>query len=368
MMPAASSAHDHATEFYRAGAVPALRKIAEVALPAEDSSESGTGDEVSEDQREVLIPELAPAVLSATRVLAVNDEIVQSLVAAGTLDVARRALQIGAGDCTQSDAGAEEKSSVVPGPPNDSEARAEILKRKRIEALTASALGLVRNLCGNDEIKTTLCLGDSSTTSALPSILGAVRHFRSRASVQEHGLGTLAAMALRRPGNALRIVEAGGARDMLTAMRQHPSVVPVQRQGALAVRNVASRLVGRDCDASVGADNGSGGIAAAAPDSAGVVDVCENFLDLGAESVLRDIAGKHQGSVDEAYAALRDLGCSVSMVKIDADALATGNASAAPSRTIMFGEVKPKFNPVFEESKELGAGGMEGRIASHAGC
>merc|ERR1712071_578693 len=75
------------------------------------------------------------------------------------------------------------------------------------------------------------------------------------------------------------------------------------------------------------------------------------FLELGAEDVLRNIAGRHQGSVDEAYAALRDLGCSVSLVKFNANDLKNGNKSRG---TLMFGgKHNSNFRQVYEESKGL---------------
>ena len=154
--------------------------------------------------------------------------------------------------------------------------------------------------------------------------------------------------------------------EVLTAMRRHPSAVPVQRQGALAVRNVSSRLI-KMAEAEQQMENGGGGGGrassvspkSAAADTTGAptacpVEVREAFLDLGAEAVLRDIAGRHQGSVDEAYAALRDLGCKVSMVRYDTHDDGEAKAGSGTRGVAMFGETKSRFNPVFEESNELG--------------
>jgi len=68
--------------------------------------------------------------------------------------------------------------------------------KKQRQHLTAGAIGLIRNLCGNDEIKTTICLGISSdpSSSSLHVILEGMRLYRDNASIQEHGLGALAAM------------------------------------------------------------------------------------------------------------------------------------------------------------------------------
>jgi len=53
--------------------------------------------------------------------------------------------------------------------------------------------------------------------------------------------------------------------------------------------------------------------------------------------------------VDEAYAALRDLGCDVKRLVVDQS---TGQVKDAVEE---FGTVKSSFNPVFESSNELEA-------------
>lgn len=315
----ASSAHDHAMEFHRAGAVPPLVDIARGALSKwDDGIESAAAD----DER------LAAAALVALRTLALNDEIVQTTVALGVLPVLAQALRIGASV-------AESWTGDGGGDP------------ARTPRLVAASLGLLRNLCGNDEIKTSLCLGTSSSPPVLLDLLRSMRLCPSAAIVQEHGCGALAAMALRRPANARAILDADGPRRVIAAMRRHGGNVGVQRQGALAVRNVASRLLR---DASGDGDGGDGSGASSGSGEQSLVR--DAFLDLGAEEVLREIAGRHQGSVDEAYAALRDLGCAVSLVKFDAEDL-RGERSGV-SRTMMFGEKhNSNFRPVYEESAGL---------------
>mmetsp|Transcript_17661 Transcript_17661/g.50589 ORF Transcript_17661/g.50589 Transcript_17661/m.50589 type:complete len:844 (+) Transcript_17661:140-2671(+) len=332
-----SSAHDHVLEFHRRGVVPVLHEVTALALGG------GGGD-----------AELASAALAATRTLAVNDEIVQALVAVGVLRSARMALAEGVADSDGDGAGKEEE---------DKNEKAQARQRR---SLASASLGLLRNLCGNDEIKTNLCLGtadgNAESATVLPSIVRSMRRYRSDAAVQEHGCATLAAMALRKPANALRIVEEGGPMEVLTAMRRHPAVVPVQRQGSLAVRNISSRLIKMaEAEQNDGCTSTSPKSAAAdtatATTTTTPVEVRETFLDLGAESVLRDIAGRHQGSVDEAYAALRDLGCKVSMVRYDTndDDGQVKSGGRGTRGVTMFGEAKTRFNPVFEESNELGA-------------
>ncbi|CAM9957182.1 unnamed protein product, partial [Choristocarpus tenellus] len=99
---------------------------------------------------------------------------------------------------------------------------------------------------------------------------------------QEHGCAAMAAMALRSPANGERLVGAGGVGTILAAMRTHPSAVALQRQASLCIRNIAARCP----------------------------SLRQRMLDEGCEELLRE-AGKHGGSIDEAYGALRDLQCEV---------------------------------------------------------
>ena len=81
-------------------------------------------------------------------------------------------------------------------------------------------------------------------SSVLPHLLQAMQQsFPSTTPIQEHACGTLAAMTLRRPANARAILDAGGPRLVLTAMKRHDMNTNVQRQGALAIRNIVSRML-----------------------------------------------------------------------------------------------------------------------------
>jgi hypothetical protein len=253
--PTVSSAHANVKEFHKCGAVNALHLLAK---------------KCTDGDKEDLLCEL----LSALRVLAIDNDIVQNMVAVGLLDTAN----------------------------------ASLLSNAKISSpLAAATLGLLRNLCANDQIKTSIC------KQSLPSILHAMETHASHALVQEHGLGILAAMALRQPNNATAICTANGTQYILTPMRTFPTKVPLQRQGALALRNIACRL---------------------SPENKQII------LDAGAENVLKDCAARHQESIDEAYAALRDLGCSAVMHKMDEN----GNMQG----TQMFGQVKSNFRAVYE--------------------
>jgi hypothetical protein len=116
------------------------------------------------------------------------------------------------------------------------------------------------------------------------------------------------------------------------------------------IRNIVSRLL-RDLPEGDARENS----AIDAAEASGIGDEMRSstrdaFLELGAEDVLRNVAGRHQGSVDEAYAALRDLGCQVSLIKFNAD-------NVSVSRTMMFSEKhNSSFRPVYEESAGLADG------------
>ena len=129
-------------------------------------------------------------------------------------------------------------------------------------------------------------------------------------------ISTYAAMALRVPANCDRILRHGGHVVITKSLRRFPTVVPLQRQACLAVRN----LVGR-CP-----------------------HLVEPLLEDGMEGLLRH-AGTLTGSgcVEAAYAALRDLGLEVELLTVDA---ATGVVRKGVEQ---FGEAKSSFRAVWDD-------------------
>lgn len=170
------------------------------------------------------------------------------------------------------------------------------------------AAAVVRNLSGNDDVKTTLCQGN-----CLPLLLTATQTHMEDAPLAEHVMASLAAMALRRPTNCERIVELNGIRQITLCMRRFPKVAAVQRACCLTVRN----LVGR-CP-----------------------ELMDPLLGENMEELLR-AAGKVPGSVDAAYAALRDLKLEATMVTMNAD----GQIQVGVEE---FGARKSAFNPVYDD-------------------
>jgi hypothetical protein len=252
--PLVSSAHANVKELHKCGAATRLLGLAK-------QCSNGGDDE-----------DLLCETLSALRVMAIDNDIVQTMTGLGILETAN----------------------------------ASLLAQSTPE-LAAATLGLLRNLSANDEIKTSIC------KQSLSNILHAMETHSNHVAVQEHGCGILSAMALRQPNNAMAICEANGTHFILVAMRAFPNKVPLQRQGCLALRNIASRL---------------------SPESKQIV------LDAGAENVLRGMASQHQGSIEEAYAALRDLGLPSVMYMVDENGKTQG--------TQVFGTVKSNFRSVYD--------------------
>ena len=350
----ASSGHDRAMDLVRCGVIPVIlilirnfqgldetktidkidnnndKKAIDVESGSHESELQTNVEEGRVGDTSISVPATIAA-MSAARALATGDGAVQSFHAGGILNLATRALRFGCGlECNQQDNDdSKDDTSCVIGDGCRPNAR-----------LAAVSLGLLRNLCGNDGVKTILCLGvlssDRERHPTLPLVLRAMEIFSGDARCSEHGLGVLAAMALRKPENAIRIASGDGPMRILAAMRCHCDDALVRRQGALAIRNVVCRIPVDEGD--------EGGCSSRAA-----------FLDLGAEVVLRDAAsaslqgGRNGGGgcVDEAYAALRDLGCKVEIITVDA---ATGSYSRGGA--VAFGDTNPNFRPVYDDQND----------------
>jgi hypothetical protein len=265
-LPTTSCAHEAAMAFYKHDAVPILYTIVHECMNETTTTDNTTA--------------LLETSLSALRVLAIQHDIVESMVEVGVLDLIPTIL-------------------------------VEYCKSLTILAAT---LGLIRNMCAHDVVKTQVC----RPNGILQTILTAMQRYPQHEQIQQHACASMAQMALRHPHNSRFIVEnVHGHVLIIQAMKHHTQNAVIQRQGALAIRNLASRCP-------------KGGA------------IHHALLNAGAEPVLRE-AGKHQSSVDEAYAALKELNCSVKVYKVD-------EQGKTVERTTMFGEAKLNFRPVLEES------------------
>ncbi|GAX11888.1 hypothetical protein FisN_20Lh051, partial [Fistulifera solaris] len=187
-------------------------------------------------------PGNAAILFSALRAMAIQDDTVQTMVAMGIVASAVEAWR----QCTDD------------------------------TALATALMGLFRNLCANDDLKTSLCRGTdwSIVNGPLPSSL-----VRQSALLAEHICGTVAAMTLRQPENGHHLVKAEWHKSVVEAMEHYKERGSLQRQGALAIRNLVSRSK----------------------------ELQVHILQAGAEAVLYKAAANHVNCQDEIYAALRDL-------------------------------------------------------------
>lgn len=189
--------------------------------------------------------------------------------------------------------------------------------------LIRSMLGLMRNLCADDIRKSKL-----AQDGTLEMMLRAIVQDKNMndGPLVENFLAVLAAMTLRSPSNAQKIVAVGAMEWVCRGMQRHEDRVSLLRQGSLAIRNIAARCP----------------------------DLRSHLLDAGVETVLRN-AGKYQYCVDEAYGALRDLGCDVQRVMVNEAGQVEGAFQQFGQRS------NNQFRPVFEASNAL-----ESRIQSES--
>ncbi|KAL7564067.1 hypothetical protein ACA910_006969 [Epithemia clementina (nom. ined.)] len=378
-----SSAHETVLAFYQAGFVVRLQALLQRARTAQTTLAAATRTAVWDP---------SPMIL-ALRSLAIHNDVVQTVVSVGLLKQACELfLELAANDdddggksdwvdkeaavssssgtsttttngdlMNQSDAAADTRKENC----NDSDTfdttNSEYESNRKTNAkigTIVAIVGLFRNVCANDDIKTLLCLGSGSCNSsstnasfAPPSIVEplvqVMTAYPQHALLQEHGCGTIAAMALRKPYNAQVLVLHHQVHvPILQAMRNHPKCATLQRQAALALRN----LVSRDYTYS----NSS-----SAPGDEQEQQLQQQPLrpilsQAGAEQVLLQIAAQHASCQDEVYAALRDLGIQgVGMVNVHRDE-DTGQVTV--KRTEMFGEAQQhgglgsvsNFRPVYD--------------------
>lgn len=180
-------------------------------------------------------------------------------------------------------------------------------------SLVKSAVALMRNICADDKRK------DRVVSEGILDLLIATMGnelFAKDYLLMEHAIASLAQISLRSPSNSQRIVNTGRAVEIVAqSMRRFGDKCPaLLRQGSLTIRNIAGRC----------------------PELRSVL------LDAGLEDLLR-AAGRYQDCVDEAYAALRDLGCEVQYVKVSAD------GKVEPMYQQFGAQQKLQFNPIYDE-------------------
>ncbi|RMX69994.1 hypothetical protein KXD40_006120 [Peronospora effusa] len=194
----------------------------------------------------------------------------------------------------------------------------EVMKKYEHSApVTKRGITVFRNVAAADDLKRVIL-----QSGGIEQTLLIMRRHEADASIQQNACATLAAIALRSPENSCALVELGAIRHISRAMQVHHNDVSVLRQASLAVRNMVARSV----------------------------ELRSRFLhdELEIEPLLRK-AQQYRGCGDEAYAALRDLGCDIQLSSFGATTV-TGAAFSGSMKVLT---IKPRFNPVQVESKQL---------------
>ncbi|OQR85919.1 hypothetical protein ACHHYP_11190 [Achlya hypogyna] len=143
------------------------------------------------------------------------------------------------------------------------------------------SLGLLRNIAGVDEYKHVV-------TAMVPSILQTMQQHAQDVGVQSMACATIAAVCLRSPANCTTVVGLHAHVWIAMAMATFPANSPLLRQASLALRNMVVRN--------------------------------EELRPLVREEPQVEAMLRHamplRGCGDEAYAALRDLGCDIQLAAI----------------------------------------------------
>ena len=172
------------------------------------------------------------------------------------------------------------------------------------DAMLTALVGLFRNVSANDDFKKQL----GSDSLLLSTLQATMQNNTSNPQLQEHAIAWVAALALRHPDNADRLGSSSAlVAAIVHAMERFPDRSSIQRQAALAFRNIASRL--RD-------------------------DQVKCALRSDVQGVLNNVAAKHMNCQDEVYAALRDLGLEVSSVHVERK----GDSIQIRKGPLMFGQ------------------------------
>lgn len=180
-------------------------------------------------------------------------------------------------------------------------------------SIAKRCIAVFRNMAAADDFKRTIL-----QSGGIQQTLIAMQRHDTDASLQQNACATLAAIALRSPENSHALVELGAARQISHAMQTHRRDVAVLRQASLAVRNIVARSA----------------------------ELRVRFLheEPEIEPLLRE-AQQYRGCGDEAYAALRDLGCAIQ--------LSTFGAAASKLASVPTAH----FNPVQVQSNQIAESG-----------
>lgn len=165
-------------------------------------------------------------------------------------------------------------------------------------ALIKNGISMMRNIVAVDSLKRGFV-----DSRGLATVCQAMEEHPTDRSIQEHCCATIAALALRQTDLCREIVDSGVLRLVAKAMHLHHDSETFLRQASLAVRNLVARNP----------------------------ELREYVLSENVEDILRQAQGR-RGCGDEAYSALRDLGCDIQLYERKG---------------------KANFNPTIKQSREL---------------
>ncbi|XP_060068839.1 armadillo repeat-containing protein 6-like [Ylistrum balloti] len=148
------------------------------------------------------------------------------------------------------------------------------------KGVVRQALGLIKALAGNDEVKL-----EAVKSNALEIILVAMIKHQANSAVAELCCAAIATLVLRNPAHCNAVISLAGHQSIIQAMKIHPKDAGVQKQACNAIRNLVARTR----------------------------EHCDPILELGAEALINEALKNHPGCADDAKAALRDLDCQVEL-------------------------------------------------------
>ena len=348
--PLVSSAHDAVLSLATAGWIPALSQVWTWHDDEQQQSSCSTTDFIQSP------PSWDPSPwILALRAMAIQNQVVQSMVTVGLLHQACRTFHHLVVALATTTAGTTHSAATTTN--NHTSVTTTTPPAWTVDTLVA-LVGLFRNMSANDEIKTMLCLGRSSDSnhtkdnnnsnnnnevmSIVPSLVQVMTTPSHPPLLQEHACGTIAAMALRQPRNAQFLVVTHAVHvAIVQVMQRHASSAPLQRQAALALRNLVSRDKLLTNVASVESEGQQ-----SQPQPQPLVPL---LLQAGAQQALLQYAAPHASCQDEVYAALRELGVDgVSMVHHVRVVDSSGTEQVVVQPTPQFGAVASNFRPVYE--------------------
>lgn len=148
------------------------------------------------------------------------------------------------------------------------------------KGVVKQALGLIKALAGNDEVKV-----EAVKSNALEIILVAMIKHQANSGVAELCCATIATLILRNPAHCTAVMNLSGHQSIVQAMKIHPKEAAVQNQACNALRNLVARTR----------------------------EYAEPILELGAEALINEALKNHPSCADDAKGALRDLDCEVEL-------------------------------------------------------